>query len=79
MLGACSLTNLSDLTGGIPGGTGTALYSIGGTVSGLEGTSVKVARNADDVVTVAADGRFTFQQKLPTGALYVITVLRVPP
>ena len=73
----------SSLTGGAPGimafGTPTAdnwsggdnvssglTYSVGGTVSGLTGPVV-LEDNASDVVTVSADGSFTFPPSSPPG------------
>ena len=84
----------SSLTGGAPGimafGTPTAdnwsggdnvssglTYSVGGTVSGLTGPVV-LENNASDVVTVSADGSFTFPTQLASGAAYNVTVQANP-
>ena len=77
-LGGCSLTNLSGLTGGNgdAGDEGVALYSIGGTVSGLEGTAITLVENATDSLVVMQDGAFKFARKLPAGTGYVVDLLQ---
>ena len=51
-----------------------ATYSIGGTVSGLDGTLV-LQNNAGDDLTITADGSFTFATFLVGGTSYEVTVL----
>lgn len=81
------------LTGGAPGimayGTGQAdnwsggnlaagpSYSVGGTVSGLNGTVI-LQDNASDTLSVSADGSFTFGTPVPAGSAYNVTVKNGP-
>jgi hypothetical protein len=52
-------------------------YSVGGTTSGLTGTTV-LQDNGGDNLSVTANGSFTFATKLATGAAYAVTVLTQP-
>jgi hypothetical protein len=53
----------------------SSTFTIGGTVSGLNsGTSVTLLDNGTDSLTVTANGAFTFNTKLATGAAYKVTV-----
>ncbi len=73
------------LTGGAPGmmtngpahaaswAGGDVTYSIGGTVSGLNGT-VTLQDNGGDTLSVTASGSFTFARQLTQGAAYTVTV-----
>jgi|GEM_PF-3193129 len=63
--------------GGGGGGNGTTTYSVGGSVSGLNG-SVVLQNNGGDNLTINADGTFTFATKLADGAAYNVTVLTQP-
>jgi hypothetical protein len=65
-----------DETGG-SGGAGPAIYTVGGTVTGLSGTLV-LADNGSDLRTVTVKGKFTFGAKLPAGATYHVTVATYP-
>ena len=54
-------------------------YSVGGTVSGLAAsTSVTLLDNGSDVLTISADGSFTFGTGLATGSSYEVSVAREP-
>jgi hypothetical protein len=53
-------------------------YSIGGTVSGLEGGSVVLQNNGGDPVEVAANGAFTFRTQIASGGAYDVTVRTQP-
>jgi hypothetical protein len=53
-------------------------YSIGGTVSGLEGTGLALSAGLNNSVTVNADGVFTFPTRLATGTAYTVTVQTQP-
>jgi len=48
-------------------------YSIGGTVSGLDGTVVLLDNGADDL-SVSANGAFAFATRIASGAAYSVTV-----
>jgi 6-phosphogluconolactonase (cycloisomerase 2 family) len=52
-------------------------YSVGGTVSGLNG-SLTLANNGGDTRTVSANGAFTFATALAGGANYAVTVASQP-
>jgi hypothetical protein len=80
----------TSLTGGAPGimsyGTGQvdnwsggsyAIYSVGGTVSGLSGTVVLQDNGGDDL-SVGASGSFTFATPLSAGTAYSVTVKANP-
>lgn len=69
------LTMLAACSGGGSSGsgqTGDTLYTIGGTVSGLSGEIV--LRNDQDLLTISADGNFTFATGLVAGSTYRVTV-----
>jgi len=55
----------------------TQMYSIGGTISGLTGT-VKLENNGGNVLSVTANGTFTFTTKLASGKTYDVTVSTQP-
>ena len=53
------------------------LYSVGGSINGLNGTLV-IQNNGGDNLTISANGGFTFSTPLPATSSYVITVLTQP-
>lgn len=53
-------------------------FPIGGTVTGLSGTPVVLQNNGGDDLTVNADGTFTFQTPVASGATYAVTVKTQP-
>ncbi len=55
----------------------TDTFTIGGTVTGLNGTLVLQNNGADDL-TLTADGAFTFATKVDSGRAYVVTVKTQP-
>jgi uncharacterized protein YkuJ len=55
----------------------TAVYQVGGTVAGLDGTVV-LRNNGGDDLTVDANGEFTFATELASGTAYAVTVLTQP-
>jgi ABC-type molybdate transport system substrate-binding protein len=56
----------------------TTTYSIGGTVSGLTSGTLKLENNGGNVLTLTANGTFTFSAKLATGKTYDVTVALQP-
>lgn len=54
-----------------------ALFALGGTVTGLEGTGLRL-RNRGQLVNITADGPFVFPGEYPTGDLYDVTVEQQP-
>jgi hypothetical protein len=59
------------------GGSSSATYSVGGTLSGLSGTVV-LGDNGNDTLSVNANGSFTFDTPLASGAAYSVSVLTDP-
>lgn len=59
------------------GGTKTPTYSIGGTVTGLTG-SVVLQDNNSDILTVTANGAFTFATPIASGGVYNVSVSTQP-
>ncbi len=59
------------------GGNSTPTYTIGGTVTGLNGTLV-LQNNGSDDLTITANGSFTFSTRLPDGSTYNVTILTQP-
>jgi 6-phosphogluconolactonase len=53
-------------------------YTVGGTVTGLQGTGLVLQNSSGKYLTVAASGSFTFATGLENGATYSVTV-RTPP
>lgn len=56
----------------------TNLYTIGGTVSGLNGSGLMLQDNGGDTLPVTANGTFTFATKLTNAAAYAVTVSTQP-
>ena len=59
---------------GNTGGSGHAPVTIGGTVSGLEGSGLILRNSNGDTVQLYADGPFTFPASIAYGADYDVTV-----
>ncbi len=53
-------------------------YSIGGSVSGLQGSNVTLQNNGGDDLSISADGSFTFGTELTSGQGYNVAVLLQP-
>lgn len=66
----------SSATSSTPPPSGT--YSVGGTVTGLGGSSIMLSLNGGSGLAVAADGVFTFPTSLASGTSYVVTVQTQP-
>ena len=60
-----------------PTPTLTPTYTVGGTVSGLNGTLI-LRNNGVDDLTISADGAFTFAMPLATAATYAVTKVTTP-
>jgi hypothetical protein len=77
---SCSIANGSGtVTAAVNNITVTCqtFFSIGGTVSGLNGTLV-LRNNGGDDLTVTAGGAFTFAARVASGASYAVTVRTQP-
>ncbi len=53
-------------------------FTVGGSVSGLEGSGLVLQNNGGDDLAVSADGSFTFATALADGSGYDVTVLSQP-
>jgi len=60
------------------GGTPPPTYTIGGTVSGLEGNGLVLQQSGGDPLPITADGSFTFATPIHDGASYAVTVSTQP-
>ena len=49
-------------------------YTVGGTVSGLDGTGLVLKDNGGDALSVSANGTFTFATSVASGSPYAVTV-----
>jgi len=56
----------------------TTEFSIGGTVTGLNGSGLQLQNNGGEVLSIAANGAFTFPTSLPNGAAYNVIVVMQP-
>lgn len=54
------------------------VYTIGGTVSGLNGTGLVLQNNAGDNLAISANGSFTFATSLTASSSYSVTVATQP-
>lgn len=54
----------------------TNTFTIGGTVSGLDGDGLVLQNNGGDDLAISEDGPFTFATELPQGAGYEVTVFQ---
>jgi len=57
--------------------TSIPLYTVGGTVTGLNGTGM-VLQNGSELLSVSANGAFQFQQTLRSGQTYAVSVQTNP-
>ncbi|MBS2022435.1 MAG: hypothetical protein JST92_08495, partial [Deltaproteobacteria bacterium] len=58
--------------------TTNATFKLGGVVQGLQGTGLVLKTDLGDTVAPAADGTFSFPQKLQSATPYTITVAQQP-
>jgi len=56
----------------------TATLSVGGSVSGLDGTGLVLQDNGGSNLTISANGTFTFTSLIASGGAYDVTVLTQP-
>jgi hypothetical protein len=64
--------------GGGGGGGGGYSYTVGGTVTGLNGAGLVLRDNGGDDLAISASGMFTFATKVANGAAYAVTVYTQP-
>jgi 6-phosphogluconolactonase (cycloisomerase 2 family) len=73
LLGACGGSD-----NGSSGTTGSAQYTLGGTVSGLSGSGLVLLSNTGETLGVGENGSFTFKTTFPSGNPYYVLVLTQP-
>jgi hypothetical protein len=56
----------------------TTEFSIGGSVSGMNGSGLVLQNNGADNLAIASNGSFTFPTSLPTGTPYNVTIATQP-
>ncbi len=56
----------------------TGSFAIGGTVTGLRGSGLKLQINGGEDLAVGSNGTFAFPKKLPTGTSFAVTVKSQP-
>lgn len=56
----------------------TTSYTVGGTVTGLNGSGLILRINSGDTLPVSTNGMFTFSNALADGSPYIVTVLAQP-
>jgi alpha-tubulin suppressor-like RCC1 family protein len=66
-------------SGGAGGtGGGGKTYSVGGTVTGLQGTGLMLRNNGRDDLPISTDGSFTFTKALADRSSYAVTIATQP-
>jgi len=80
---SCTVTNGSGVVGAgnvtnVSVSCVTTEFSIGGSVSGLNGTGLVLQNNGADDLPIASNGSFTFASSLLTGTGYNVTVAQQP-
>jgi hypothetical protein len=80
---SCSISGAAGTVGGadvqsIAINCAAGQYTVGGSISGLEGGTVILANNAGDELAVSANGGFAFATPLADGAAYVVSVVAAP-
>jgi 6-phosphogluconolactonase len=66
------------LLSGCGGNDDTPAFNIGGTVSGLSGSGLKITNNGSETVAISANGSFTFVNRISSGAAYAVSVTAQP-
>jgi Galactose binding lectin domain len=56
----------------------TSSYSIGGTISGLTGTGLKLQNSGGDALAITANGPFAFPAAVASGTPFVVTIASPP-
>ena len=68
---------LSACSGG-SASTPTPRYTLGGTVSGLQGSGLVLENNGGSALAVSASGQFTFPGSVASGTAYAVTIVTQP-
>jgi len=53
-------------------------YTIGGTVTGMDGTGLILQNTGAEKLTITQNGQFTFVSPVPTGFAYAVTIFQQP-
>src|SRR5690606_10252201 len=77
-LGAPSVATINIYDNDTPRDPTADLYSVGGTVTGLEGSGLVLTGVGYADLTIADDGPFVFAQNLSSGSLYDVAVKQQP-
>jgi hypothetical protein len=80
---ACSVSNPSGNAGtsnvtSVAVNCATGSFTVGGTVSGLNGSGLVLRNNGGDDLAIASNGSFTFATELASGSTYEVTVATQP-
>ncbi len=80
---ACTVSNGSGVINGvvvtdIDVTCSTASYTVGGTVTGLNGSGLILRVNSGDTLPISTNGMFAFSNALADGSPYIVTVLVQP-
>ncbi|MCF6254691.1 MAG: hypothetical protein L3J98_03545 [Gammaproteobacteria bacterium] len=80
---ACTVSNGSGVINGVVVTDidvicSTASYTVGGTVTGLNGSGLILRINSGDTLPISTNGMFTFSNALADGSPYLVTVLAQP-
>ena len=76
LIGLITIVSLVSCGGSNSGG-GLVGYSVGGTVTGLQG-SITLRNNTTDVLTLSSSGSFSFNDKLNSGVSYNVDIQTQP-
>jgi hypothetical protein len=78
LFGGCGSVNPNGDDDAAIDGPGSNTHTIGGNVTGVDGTGVTLQLNGGDDITVTVDGSFLFTSHLDEGASYEVTVAGQP-
>lgn len=70
--------NAGDCVGSGSGSGSGGSFSIGGSAAGLHGSGFVLSDNGSDMLAIAANGPFTFAQKVANGGDYLVAVVASP-
>jgi hypothetical protein len=77
LLSACGGGGGADAGRG-PGGAAAPAFTVGGIVSGLNGSTLVISNNGTDTLTLTSAGAFAFATALPEAATYDVGVVSQP-
>src|SRR5208337_2934987 len=77
----CTVTNGSGIASANVTNVGVSCvlaYTIGGTVTGMDGTGLILQNTGAEKLTITQNGQFTFVSPVPTGFAYAVTIFQQP-